>query len=647
MKKVLFTVIALITIHTAAAIADPIIELAAPRIQVPKVISDDGSSPKARNVNETKNISKPGSKKQTSKTHRRRVHRKPRVIVVNYDKVSKMIEYGYYDDADNAIKNALNSNSKDIKAQTLWTISLAKQCKLDPAQTELSDLLSKYPKISDLHFAQGIVYYKRTTSSNMFYRNNSDALFNKALKEFKTAILLDKTNAKAYNAAGVISLNIGNTKDAKDYFKKALEADKTYSIALDNLGTMDYLDKKYSDAEKKFKQALDYNTQNTTAMYHMAQIGMQKADYTSALSYLNNALAINSNSPAIYNLMGKAYAAQGNEAAAIISFKKSLEVKPEFTLSYLDLADIYERRGDSDFAIEQLKTALAIDPNYNDAKLKIADISFLAGNYNQSISFYSELVGIDKYNSAALKGLANAYYGQAQIASNKAAFGSNKDLYKALDCVNKAINANSQDLEMHLAKLKLSKITGQPNLSQKELNNIIQSNREDLVGIITKGEAYLGLNQYANASKTFDYAIKQSKTSSDDLYLSEIFAYLKQYDSAEKTILKVLKSDSQNQEALCELDYVQKCKKQAENYFKAAQPFLKSRNYGAAIDYLSRSVSIEPNNPKAHLQLAQTYEKQKNYQDALNQYKTYLGLEPNSSYSKDIEKKIKSMENRL
>jgi len=648
MKKVLFIFVALLALFYTRAFADPIVELAAPRI-APKVMTEDNSALKQKTTIESKGEVKlkvkAGTKKTTPKRHKKKVFKKP--IEINYNKVSQLIEYGYYDDADKLINNALKANSKDIKAKTLRTVSLAKQTKLDPAQSELLVLLKKYPNISDLHFAQGIVYYKRTTSSNLFYRNNSAELFSNSLKEFQTAITLDKTNAKAYNAAGVVQLNLGKTKEAKDYFTKALGADKTYSTALDNLGTMDYLDGKYNDAEKKYKQALEYNTQNTTAMYHLAQINIQKADYTTALKYLNNALAINSNSPAIYNLMGKAYNAQGNEAAAINSFKKSLAVKPEFTLSYLDLADVYEKRGDSELAIEQLKTAVAIDPTYNEAKLKIADISFLSGNYLQAIAFYSELVGTDEFNSTALKGLANAYYGQAQIAAGKAVFGSNQDLYKALDCVNKAISANNNDLELHLSKLKLSKITNQAELSQINLNKIIQATPVDLISTIIKGEAYLSLSDLGNAQKTFDSAINMSKTTQDDLDLSEIFIFHKQYDSAEKVLQKILKNDAQNQEALSNLDYIQKCKKHAKNYSKTGKSFVKSKNISAATDYLSRSLSINPNNPEDQLLLAQLYEKQKQYQDSLSSYKMYLGLVPNSPYAKDVQKKINGMENRL
>lgn len=644
MRKFTLLVVLAVALTSAATFADPIVELSAPRLASPKVISDEGSPVKAKVSTEA-----PKSLKGQSKTKRvkRHIRKKPVVIKVDYDKVSKLIEYNYFDEADNVLQGAIRRNPKDVNALSLSVVSMAKQCMLDPAQSELNELLKKYPDNSNLHYAQGVVYYQRTTSSNMFYRNNCAKLTDNAFAEFKKAVDLDKTNARALNALGVLSLNAGKTKDAADYFNKSLVADKTYSVAIDNLGTMDLNAGKLDDAQKKFSQSLTYNTQNTTAMYHLAQIAMQKQDYPTALTQLNNALAINSNSPAIYNLMGKAYVAQGNEAAAINAFKKSILVKPEFTLSYLDLAQIYEKRTDGEFAIEQLKTALSINPDYSDAKLKIADISLSNGNYTQAIACYSELVGIDGYNEAALKGLANSYYGQAQVSSSNGLFGSNKDLYKALDYINKAISADNKDLELHLAKLKLTKITNQPELSKAELNKIIQMPGTDMSSMVTKGEAYLAMNDYSNSQKAFNNAVKLSQTPQNDLYLSEIFLYHKQYDSAEKVLNKILKYDAQNPEALADLDYIQKCKKRADNYYKSAQSSLKSKNTATAMEYLSRSITLNPSNANVHYLMAQLCEKQKDYSDAATHYKAYLGLVPNSAEAKKIQKKISKYDNGL
>lgn len=649
MKKTLVLLTAMcVTASYAFAAADDPVQMTPPKTDTVKTVTDaelNSSTP----LGQTTDTANAGDKAKTAevKKPKKHFHFHRKKIIVNYDKIAKMLEYNYFEEADDEIKGAISRNHKDLKAQSLRVISLAKQCMLDPAQNNLDIILKKHPNNSNLHYAQGIVYYQRTSSSNMAYIENTQKLLNDALCEFKKAIELDKKNARAYNAAGVIALNLGDTKGAKSYFLQALAADKTYSMAIDNLGTLDLADGKLADAEKKFKQALVYDTQNTTAMYHLAQVSVQNKDYATALIYLNNALAINQNSPAIYNLMGKAYLAQGNGAAAINAYKHSIFVKPEFTNSYLDLADIYERRGDNELAMDELKTALSVDSSDNETKLRLADISLANANYRQAISVYAELVSEDAYKNIAVKGLAQSYYGQAQKSASKANLGSNKDLFIALNYVNKALAADNNDLELHLAKIKLSKTLKQPYISREDAPNIISQQANDIGNKIVKGQAYLIIHDFTNAQKTFDSAIDLSDNIDDQLYLSEIFICDKQLNNAEKAYKKILKQDAQNKAATSGLEYVHKSKKYAQDCFLSAQGFVKMKNFPAAVDYLNRSIDVDPDNAQAYLLLGKIYEKEKDNINAVANYKIYLDLQPYSNESKQIQKKVQIYDNRL
>lgn len=567
-------------------------------------------------------------------------HKKP-TKPVNID---KLIEYNDFEQADKLIQEKMNKNPKDVQARALWLISLAKQCKLDPAQKQLETYLKANPKNSDLHYAQGIVYFKRTTSSNMVYLANKDKLLNDALSEFKKAIELSPKDARYYNAAGVIAMNQGNLKDASNYFQKAVAIDKTYSTALDNLGTIDYVNGKFDEAQKKYNQALLYNTDNATAMYHLAQVATAKGDLATAAMHLNNAIYINPESYAAYNLAGEVYLKQGNDAASITAFKKAIALKPEFPQPYLNLAEIYEQRGDGEFAIEQLKTVLYVVPDFYDARLKIADISLANAKYAQAIEHYTKLVGVKDYNNDALKGLASAYYEQAQISATKALNGSSKDYFKALDYVNKAIAVDPNDLELYLAKLKLAKATNQPELTQVALQEIIGSKNTDLTSVIAKGEAYATLNDPQNAKRMFDLATTLAQSSEDDLYLAEIFTYQKQFDSAKKILQKVLAADCKNQQALSDIKYIQDCEKNSQNAFDSAGFYMKSKNYATAAEYLSRALAYNPNNANAYMLLGEIYEKQKNYPLAIENYKKYMGFLTTEADKNKIEGKIRTLE---
>ena len=95
---------------------------------------------------------------------------------------------------------------------------------------------------------------------------------------------------------------------------------------------------------------------------------------------------------------------------------------------------------------------------------------------------------------------------QAKKSVDKGLLGTNQELFDAYNYVNQAIALNPNDLELHLAKLKLADITGQNEQKNEVLNYIINSPSMSLRSIVAKGEAYLALNQNREARSMFDMA---------------------------------------------------------------------------------------------------------------------------------------------
>ena len=111
----------------------------------------------------------------------------------SYVDIDKMIEYNNYETADQKLKEILSKNPNDLDAKALQLISQAKQYKLAPAQSELDKLLKKYPNKPEFHYAQGLIYLMRETSSDVEYIKNIKNLSEAAIQEFVTAVGLDST----------------------------------------------------------------------------------------------------------------------------------------------------------------------------------------------------------------------------------------------------------------------------------------------------------------------------------------------------------------------------------------------------------------------------------------------------------------------
>ncbi len=566
--------------------------------------------------------------------------------VNKYPDIEKLIEYNRYNEADAKIKEILNENPNDISALSLRTISLAKQYKLEPAQKEIDRLIKKYPDNPDLYYAQGLVYMMRQTSSDVDYIKNTRGLINSAIKEFVKSVNIDTNYYQAYNALGVATLKLGNKKDAIDLFNIALKINPSFATAYDNLGIVEMMDGNLDKAEDYFKKALKYNTHNPTAWYHMAQVETRRGNYSQALTWINHSINVNPNSSPALNLQGELYLQQGNQAAAINSFKKAVTVKPENSRPYLNLANIYENRADEEFAMEQLKTVLAINPNYQEGKLKIANLALHTRKYDQALDYYSKLVGDENFNEDAIIGLANTYYEMSKDRASKEGITTNKELYLAYDYVNKAIEKCPDDLELHLAKLKLASLTHQTALSKESLNYIIQAADNNLMDTVIKGEAYLALGREKDAVYTFENAINFSNSIDDDLYLAEILVHHKQFRTARTALKKALMKDPDNVIAKNGIGYIDLCETKSNEFFEVAQRQFKEKNYASTIEYCNRAIDFYHNSPAIAKLKAQSYEKELNYRGAVKYYQQYLTLDPNAADKAEITKKINKYKNK-
>ena len=565
----------------------------------------------------------------------------------SYVDISKLIEYNNYEDADQRLKAILSKNPNDLDAKALQLISQAKQWKLAPAQAELDKLLKKYPNKPEFHYAQGLVYLMRETSSDVEYIKNIANLSDAAIKEFNTAVSLDSTYYQAYNAMGVANLKLGNKNDAQTLFKTALKNNPNFAPAYDNLGNVAMLDGDLDQAEKYYLQAIKCNSHNPTSMYHMGQVEARRGDYTKALTWLNHSLHINPNSSPGWNLQGELYLKQGNQAAAINSFKKAIHVKPENIRPYINLAGVYERRADHEFAMEELKTAIILNPNYKEGIYRVANMSLETKKYQQALEYYSRLLGDRTYNNNAIIGLANTYYEMSKYTADSRDFTTNKDVYLAYDYVNEAIQRTPNDLKLHLAKIKLGKLTHQMELTQDNLNYIVQSASNSLMDTVIKGEAFLSLGREKDAVYTFENAINFANSVDDELYLAEILVQHKQFRTARKALQKVLMADPDNRIAENGIHYINLCEMKSNEFFEIALRQYKEGNYASAIEYCNRAIDFYHNAPSIAKLKAQSYEAEGNYQGAVKYYTQYLALAPNASDKNAVLQRIAVFQQKI
>lgn len=563
----------------------------------------------------------------------------------NISQINSSIEKANYRGADDVIYKTLTEYKDNPEVQALAAVSWALQSKLELAQDQIDKLKNVIPKNSNLHFAQGVVFYKRITSSDMAYRTKSENLFDIAYREFKYAIQLDPKNYKAYNALGVVELRKGNVQAARENIEKALSLDPNYAIAMDNLGTVYLAEDNLSKAEHCFKKAIEMNPNSSSAYYHMAQLECDRGNYAKCHTYLNKCLAWKGYSSYAYNLRGDAFRLQGNEAAAIGAYKKAIEITPENLAPYANLASIYETRKDYELALDMYKTILSVNPSSEQTLIKIADMYLESGKYDEAIAYYDKLN--NNLRSEGVKGLASAYYGLAMESANKASFSTDKKLLEAYAYLDRAIQANPDDLELYLAKAKISSLVNQPGSTVDSLNAVINRRGCSIDDFLIKGDAYSALSDYKSANVEYNKAINLAKTHNEKLFLSEIFTFNKQFDEAKIVIADLLRSDPNNIIAKNNLAYINKSREYANTQVKSARYFRVRNSMFFEREYLNRALKADPYNVDANILMGRLNQRQRKYAAAYNCYAIVVAKSNDSKTVDKYTKRLNNMKKKL
>ncbi|MEI8388980.1 MAG: tetratricopeptide repeat protein [bacterium] len=569
----------------------------------------------------------------------------------NYSKAENLIELGKYREAEAYITKLLAENANDIQAKTYLAEIHSAQYKLDGAEKEFNKILEKNPQNPMAHNGLGLVYYRRTTSSDMTFRGNMENYYNKALQEFSLAVKNDPNFYQAYDNTGKILFDAGRLNDAEKYFKKALEIRPDYSKGVENYGRVLFAKNQIDAAIDKYREAIRLNSKNSSAYCNLGEALIRKGNYSTAIKQLQTSLYLFPNSAPVHDLLGRAYELQGNEAAAISEYKKSFLIKPEYLPPYLRLADVYRNRGDDEIAISELRNALSVNPNFYEAKSKIADTSLNVGKTEQAIKYYKDLLSVPNYKVAALQGLSKAYFVRSKELNSDASIASELGYVDIEDSIKQAIQYDPNNLELYLALLRVARVSHNDNNSAMYMKNIIENTQNSKINHIVKGEAYITCNDYSNAEREFLNALNQTNNKEDLLRLAQIYTMDRAYISAKNAVDKVLSMEPNNLKAGRILERIRRNEEQSLSRMKIAEAFYRDGQKKAAIEAYRDALALNVYLPEAHLGIAKAFEKEKYYYNAIDHYTAYVNLidiskiEDKEKYTNKIEKlKIKVAE---
>lgn len=187
-----------------------------------------------------------------------------------------------------------------------------------------------------------------------------------AIKDFKTAILIDPEDANAYKNLGYAYVKTNQDEKAIEAYSQAVKYDSSDTKTMLTLGLEYQRTKKYDKAIELFKRILKLEPNNADAIANLALTYDMMGQPDKALEAYNRALAKNPDNTDLYFNRGLLHYKNNEFKLATEDFKKVLEKNPKDYEALFYVGSAYLNWGDQ---FKKQRVALE-DKGKKDSKIK-------------------------------------------------------------------------------------------------------------------------------------------------------------------------------------------------------------------------------------------------------------------------------------
>lgn len=229
-------------------------------------------------------------------------------------------------------------------------------------------------------------------------RHSNEGRYNQAIKDFSSAIRLDKNHAAAYagrgwafhmkgdsqtaigdydeaikiDAAferghygrGIVNRKLGNTKEAIGDFSNAIRINPESHRSYNQRGITYFRGRRYKSAYNDFTRAAKLKPTDAQLHANRALAAERGRNYSVAIQAYNESLRLNPRSPGNINHLGICHYRSKDYAKAAQAFKLAIKLSPNRAIYYVNLGDSLHHLGQDETAISAFSTALRIRKSY-------------------------------------------------------------------------------------------------------------------------------------------------------------------------------------------------------------------------------------------------------------------------------------------
>ena len=566
-------------------------------------------------------------------------------------RANRYFQQGNYKTAEQIYTNALKRNPSSLAARSGLSMVQAELYKLDAAEKNAQQVLSRSPNNADALTALGKVKWYRTASSDMTYRRQRAKLLSDAESLFRRATQANGRSPEAFNNLGRILQTQGKRGEALTAYDKALTLDPNYEQALVYKGSLLLEEGNAQAAQPLFEKAIRSNSKSAKAHYYKGSALAAKGEFHQALKSLNTALALKPNAPHTLTKMAEIYQAQGNQAGAVSHYKKAIAAKGEYAPAILGLANLLDTRGDAELAVAELRNAINIKPDFTPYQTRLGQLSLQVDKTDQALKAFNHALELEPNNAQAAQGLASTYVRMAERNASKGILSDASDLAEAESRIEQALRVNPDDLGLHLAVLKLRKAT-EAELNTDELERLVASPASNEVQRMQQAEALLALGRFSEADAIFAEVINNNANNPKKLYqLASALKLQGDTEGAKRAYQAILAQQPSDVIAQRGLNQLGKMEGKAESKLLQARSnnhWYSKKDRMSAKSFYLEALELNPRLSDARLELAKLYERENAFEKAELEYKAYLQLNQNMPLEQreKLQRKVTQMQNK-
>jgi Flp pilus assembly protein TadD len=220
-----------------------------------------------------------------------------------------------------------------------------------------------------------------------------------AIKEFKTALILDPMEVNVHNSLGVCYGEMENFNQALEEFETTIQLDPNEVMAIYNAGIVNLLMGNREKALELFLEA--YGRENTIfeVAFQIGKLYLENGDPEKGKHYLQKAVGLHPLSGSAFRYLGDCHEALNQTDSAVQAYEKAIKKNPNDAASLSALGYLYHQQGaNPEIALMFCQKSIEIAPENGCFRNRLGQLYLRANRFDDALNAFKKATTLG-YNS--------------------------------------------------------------------------------------------------------------------------------------------------------------------------------------------------------------------------------------------------------